>query len=353
MFFMRNKRSSGTALLLLSLSIMACNNPYGDFGAKLDSSSWIDIGKEGALPYVRVYDGNNNIEILVFEGEILGASDQFGSINIIRILNSGTGSGESPRHDVYLFQGAYTLSGSNITVDLKKRYTVYYERMESISVSGSQTETDIDSTFRYTNFTTSESPTDITVSLDTEDGTSTYHRLDLIIDSMMSGSHTAEKAADIHRLCQITGVFLPQSRIAGFGGMNMMNYTNTTAFRSLMNTPSGDHHIDLTVKVGLITTTTTFEFIEASDLKPFRLEGSYINKSDMSGSGSVSFSLEGKADTWYCDLDYNGISIDRTIADSGNYLLSIDGEGPYSIGFDNVNPGVMNFSFISDIISGL
>lgn len=350
MIFNSKIRTGGLGFLFLTLLLTACNNPYGDFGAKLDSSSWIDITQPGARPFVRVYDDNSSIEILVFEGEIDIETDLYGAVNVIRIVNNGSQAGEEARQDVQVIQGSYIMTGgSSLTVDLKKRYTVFYKDTGGgMITSSTQSESDLSETavFTFDNSTPDQ------ISVNGED----YYALDTIIDAVMTESDESVRAANIHSLYQIAGVFMPQSRIPGFGGAGMAGYTQTTEFGSLMNTEDGDHHMDLIVKMVGLNAVTTFDFVQASDLKPIVIQGSYENKANPRGSGTiygtVSFTIEGSSGIWYCELDYNNVTITNTIASDGNYLLSVDGGDPVEVDSKNVNPGVMDFEYISTIIAG-
>jgi hypothetical protein len=334
-----------------AISTFSCNNPYAGIGEKLDTSSWIDIEADGGIPFVRSFDGGMGIEVLIMEGEVLTGSD-FGSLTIIRVSNADLPVESVPRLDIQLLQGSYLISGSDITFDFKKMYSLSFnDTGGGIVTEGSQSETDLDESLSYNSLIVDNDPGDKTIEF--SDGTTyTYKRLDLIIDDIMTESDAALKAANIHKLFQISGIFAPQSRISGFGGADMLKYTTETDFGSLMNTEEGSHYMSLQLKQTL-KATTTFSFNDACDLKPFRINGEYVSVASMSGSGPltgiVDFSMEGSSQTWSCSLDFNDIYVENTVAASGTYLLNINGGAFQSIPFDNVNPGVLDFSTITSI----
>lgn len=353
----RSKRF-GFRILALILSITAailifsCNNPYAGIGEKLDTSSWIDINADGGIPFVRSFDGGTGLEVLIMEGEVLDGSD-FGAVTIIRVSNADLPVESAPRLDIHLLQGSYLISAPNITFDLKKMYSLSFnDTGGSIVTEGSQSETDLDESLSYHSLVLdddiNDDPSDKTIVF--SDGTPyTYKRMDLIIDDIMDETDESLKASNIHKLFQISGIFAPQSRVAGFGGMEMLNYTTKTDFSSLMNNEDTDHYMSLQLKQTL-KATTTFSFTEACDLKPFRINGEYVSVASMTGSGPLSgiidFSMEGSSQTWNCSLDFNDIYVTNTVASSGTYLLNINGGAFQSIAFDNVNPGVIDFSTI-------
>lgn len=338
--------------LFFILLITSCNNPYAGIGEKLDSSSWIDIDADGGIPFIRTFDQGMGIEVLIMEGEVLTGSE-FGSLSIIRVADADLPVDSVPRQDIQVIQGSYIINGSNINFDLKKMYSLSFQDTGGgIVTDSSQSETDLEEILSYSLFTTDSTPDALEIEFTDGSSTQRYRRMDLIIDSIMEDTNVSRKAANIHKLFQLSGIFAPQSRIPGFGGADMLKYTTKTNFSSLMNNEEDSHFMSIQLKQSL-KATTTFSFNDACDLKPFRLNGEYVSVANMSGSGPlsglVSFTMEGRSQIWNCTLNYDEIEVTNTVASSGSYYLSIDGSDAVSIPFDNTNPGVLDYSTIPSI----
>ncbi|MDC7231747.1 MAG: hypothetical protein PQJ58_00825 [Spirochaetales bacterium] len=343
---------AGTILMTVVM-VLSCNNPYAGIGEKLDSSSWIDINGDGGIPFIRSFDDGEAVELLIMEGEVLEGAD-FGTLSMIRVTNADLSEEFEPRQDIQILQGAYTITGSAIGFDLKKMYSLSFQSAGgSLITSSSQKEEDLDETLSFTGLTLDNGAAEKTITFTDGDGTDfTYKRMDLVIDALMADTDASVRAANIHKLYQITAVFAPQCRVPGFGGTDMLKYTTKTDFSSLMNTEAVEHYMSIQMRQTL-KATTTFSFTEACDLKPFRVNGEYVSVANFYGSGPltgvIDFTVQGSTEMWNCRLDYNELYVEYTVAASGEYLLSVDQGDWVPVPFDNTNPGVLNFSTIPDI----
>lgn len=323
--------------------LFSCDNPNVSFGQKLDTSAWIDINTPGSIPLMRNWNGGHSVEFLILEGQVLGGSpipltgNSFGSFNLIRFED------DVPSLQILttIVQGSYTIDSgaNNIQFDLKTQYSLVSRNTGgTIPTSSSQSETELNGSSSFSISGNAGTTVDI-------DG-NTYTRMDTVIDNIMTHPDS-QRAAELASLYQIGFVFGLQSRITGFGGPDMLNYTTPTNFGSLMNNEAGDHFNTVSLKQTL-RALATFIYTDACDLKPLIANGEYATDTDFFGSGTVrgvvDFTLKGTSTTWNCRFDNNDITVQYTIPNGGTYLVSVDGEFQNeSVPFDNSNPGNLNY----------
>lgn len=343
-FFFGRPRLRFLILLSSLFLLFACDNPIVRFGQKLDTSAWIDINAPGSIPLMRSWDNGHSVEFLILEGQVLPVpsvpltGNSFGSFNIIRFEDDVT----SLQILTTIVQGTYTIdSGANyIQLDLKTQYSLVSRNTGgSIPTSSSQSETELNGS---NNFPIDRNIIGTTVDINGY----TYTRMDTVIDNIM-GHPDSQRAAEIASLYQIGFVFGLQSRVTGFGGPDMLNYTTPTIFGSLMSNETSDYYNTVSLKQ-TFRALATFTYTDASDMKPLIANGEYSTDTDFFGSGTVSgivdFTMKGTATTWNCRFDNNNISVEYTIPDGGTYQLSVDGQFQnQSVPFDNSNPGNLNY----------
>lgn len=343
----RGKQYLMLLLLLLLIPVLSCDNPYYGIGEGLDNSEPIVPEGEGGIPYLRTLNEGRGIEALILEHDIL-SGDGSGAMTLIRVEDSDGGISAPPRTDVTLVQGSYIAAGVNISFELNRKYSLYFQSTGGgIVTDNPQSETAVSKRIPYYDLSLS-APEEKEISF----GGTTWRRMDRIVDALMAETDESLRASNLQKLYQISGIWGPQCRIPGFGSPDMLQYTTPADFSSLMHTDEGDNIMTLSFRQTL-RAVATFNYRDHTDLKPIMVNGTYVSDSDMRGSGpltgTVDFSLEGSEQTWECRLDYNDIRVKYTVPESGTYLMSVDGGSAVSIPYDNLLPGALDFSTIPQL----
>jgi len=174
-----------------------------------------------------------------------------------------------------------------------------------------------------------------------------YTSFSTLYDNIMNESTDEERAKQFMHMYELT-IITSQTKIDGFGGMGMIGYLGRTV--ALKGIRVGT--FELTSK-GTFSNTSDFDYKGYSDYQGMTIQGLQRSNSGTSGdgsmSGTVTFTLEGSAQTWTGSVNYDAIVLEDTLPTGDYYLIKFDGiddQGTQVDPLETTNPGSYDYSDI-------
>ena len=302
---------------------MACNmTGYHDLGEPVNRFSQMGYY---SVTYLRTFhtDQADGVELFIMSDEHLFEGN---CVSMIVLT-------DSTQMNVRQKIGHYEIKEGTIRMSYFNEYlNTYEERANPSSVAGAiQNSLDSETMEASYHIQRNKGRVDI--------GDHQFLRLDRVFDSVLSDSSAAR--AERFMKLYILDTMVGHCRMEGFGGIGMLQYIGkTTRFDALLF-----GIMEFRVE-GINTITTEFRYTEHSDLTGMVLDGIIRNVSGMDGTGvmdgRVAVSVRGDK-TWQASVEYGSITVKHSVANSGFYHLTIDGQ-EYDVSYRIGTPGHFDLS---------
>jgi len=180
-------------------------------------------------------------------------------------------------------------------------------------------------------------------------GTATLGSFSAFPDALANLQATTQDQADcLMRVFQLS-VISSETRILGFNGPAIIQYTNPATFNGVL---SGDVNIGVQ---SLFVPNTTLTYQGFIDFAGFQLDGSQFSQTDLSGNGYLSSAvafqmtrdpgdggpletvIDGQVVYGNADGSPPSILLNAGTPSGGSYQLSVDGGATFLVGYDVLN----------------
>jgi hypothetical protein len=309
------------ALLVLGVGA-SCLGPYQIIGQELDPTvslgdqpTWIQVTPEQTT-------------LLVFAAPDGGTSAPFTLTTIARDQSA------------VILTGTYFATATTVTLDSTLRYVLANEYNLKVTDRDGAQRFDVDGGATYT--------TDLDGGILTLTGSPSLGSFLSFQTALANLQATTQDEADcVLRVFQLS-VISSETRILGFNGPAIIQYTNPATFNGVL---SGD--ISISVQ-SLFKPNTTLTYQNFSDFSGFVLDGTQYSQTDLSGDGFISNTVafqmkrdpgDGGSETvisaqvGYGSTDGSppSILLNAGTPSGGSYQLSVDGGTSFLVGFDVLN----------------
>jgi hypothetical protein len=316
-------KKRAAALLLLFGGLAACLGPYQIIGQELDPT--VSLGNQPTW----IQATPEQTTLIVFASADGGVSAPFTLTTIAR------------NQSVVILAGTYSATASSITMQSSLKYVLNNQYNLPVTSRDGAMRYDVDAGATY--------GTSLDGGILTLTGTPPLGSFASFTTALANLQATNQDQADcLMRVYQLTALS-SETRILGFNGPAIIQYTNPATFNGIL---AGS----VTISVdSLFNPDTTLAYQQYSDFTGFVLDGSQGTQTDLSGNGylfnAINFQMSSpppdggppqtviSGSVLYGNPDGSPptIGIIAGTPSSGGYQVSVDGGATFLVGYDVVN----------------